>query len=105
MNDYIKEFKDAVPKAIAQAWSDPSFDTLLLSNPKKAFASLGVTLPADMDLRMVKSDSADASNWTLSESNGRSVMTIPLPPAPGGKATGSVSANASSSSSSICCTG
>lgn len=105
MSDYIQEFKAAVPKAIAQAWSDPAFDSLLLSNPKKAFSSLGVTLPATMDLRMVKSDTADASNWTLTESNGRQIMTIPLPPAPGGKVTGAATANGDCSSSSICCTG
>src|SRR3990167_7412089 len=104
MSDYIAEFKAAVPKAIAQAWSDPQFDSLLLSNPNKAFASLGVVLPDNVQLRFVKTDAADASNWTLAENGGKHLMTIPLPPAPGGGVTGSAAAAGDCSSSSICCT-
>jgi ribosomally synthesized peptide (two-chain TOMM family) len=104
MTDYIQEFKEAVPKAIAKAWSDPAFDSLLVSNPNKAFESLGVVLPANLELRIVKHDSANANGWTLSESNGKQIMTLPLPPAPsGGVDRPRIAADACSSST--CCTG
>jgi hypothetical protein len=105
MTDYISEFKAAIPKAIAQAWSDPAFDSLLLSNPGKAMSSLGVVLPSDVHLRFIKSDDAELGNWTMVEADGKQLVTVPLPPAPAGLATDDDHKAASCSSSSICCTG
>ena len=100
--DYIQEFRAAVPKVIAKAWSDPAFDSLLVTNPNQTFAHFGVQLPPSLDLRVVKNDSAASGNWVLSESNGRQIMTLPLPPQ--GSSSGGASAAAACSSSSTCCT-
>jgi len=101
--DYIQEFKDAVPKVIAKAWSDPGFESLLITNANQAFAQFGVNLPSSFDLRVVKNDAAPSSGgWVLTEAGGRQIMTLPLPPQ--GSSSGGATAAAACSSSSTCCT-
>lgn len=99
--DYIQEFKAAVPKVIAKAWSDPAFESLLLSNTAKAFAQYGVVLPNTLDLRVVKHADAQPGGWVITESGGRQVMTLPLPPQGAG---GGAASAAAACSSSTCCT-
>lgn len=101
--DYVSEFKAAVPQVIAKAWSDPSFESLLLANASQAFQQFGVKLPDSFDLRVVKNDAAGSGGWVLTESGGRTVMTLPLPPQ--GSSSGGAQAAGDCSSSSICCTG
>ena len=104
MSDPIEKFKEAVPKVIAMAWSDPAFESLLIANPEQAFREIGVNLPETFGLRVVKHDKADSTHWVLSESDGKSIMTLPLPPAPGGSVDGGVDAATAACSSSTCCT-
>lgn len=105
MPNVISQFQSAVPKVIANAWSDPAFESLLLSNPNKAFQKYGVNLPDTISLRVIKHDNASSDNWTMTEANGKQIMTLPLPPAPSSSDSHVLQAAAACSSSSICCTG
>ncbi len=42
------------PKIIAKAWKDPAFKKKLLSDPKTAFAEMGIKIPEKVNVKVLE---------------------------------------------------
>ncbi|MFH0976010.1 MAG: NHLP leader peptide family RiPP precursor [Spirochaetota bacterium] len=54
MEDKIKENRRKMAKVISKAWSSESFKEKLISNPRMVLAENGITVPADVELKVVE---------------------------------------------------
>ena len=48
------DVQEAYGKVLAKAWSDPPFKAQLLADPPAALASLGITVPAGMQVKVLE---------------------------------------------------
>jgi ribosomally synthesized peptide (two-chain TOMM family) len=79
----VSNWQATIPKVIGKAWSDPAFESQLLSDPKAALQQFDLDAPDDMDVKVVKGQGADAT-WSVENVNNAPVYTLTIPPKPAG---------------------
>jgi hypothetical protein len=52
--DRIKEHRKRMAQVVAKAWSDEAFKKRFLSQPKAVLEEYGITLPAEMNVKVVE---------------------------------------------------
>jgi hypothetical protein len=66
MQQQLQQFKEAWPKIVAKAWSDPEFKKQLLKNPAEALRSFGIEVPKNKKL-VIQENKEDTIYLTLPE--------------------------------------
>ena len=105
--DYKDEVNLAMQKAIAKAWSDPSYKRQLIANAAKELAALGIYFPDQYTIEFYDDPSAKVGDWTTTGKGQKAVLRIPIPAAPSG---GKLSADdlrtlSAADNNCCCCTG
>jgi ribosomally synthesized peptide (two-chain TOMM family) len=79
----VNNWQTTIPKVIGKAWSDPEFESQLLADPKAVLQQFDLDPPEDMDVKVVKGQSGDAT-WSVENVNNAPVYTLTIPPKPEG---------------------
>jgi hypothetical protein len=79
----VDKWQTTMPRVIGKAWSDPAFESLLLSNPKEALGQFDLDPPDGMDVKIVQGTSGDVA-WSVENVNNAPVYTLTIPQKPAG---------------------
>jgi ribosomally synthesized peptide (two-chain TOMM family) len=103
----VSKWQSTLPKVIGRAWSDPSFEDKLVSDPKAALAEFDLDPPDDMDIHVERGQAgSDQPVWRVDNQDNVPVYTLTLPPKPAGVGDEALAAGATDGVTvccSICC--